>query len=134
MTTGQRDPAGSAKVDAFLAELEHPHKSAIELLRAAILAADDGITEHVKWNAPSFCFGGVDRATFRLQPGNRLQLILHRGVKVRDDAGEFRFEDPAALLEWVAADRAVITVADLADAKARLPEVVELIRRWMLAA
>jgi hypothetical protein len=134
MTTAQRDPAGTSKVDAFLAELEHPHKPAIELLRSAILASEDGITEHVKWNAPSFRFDDVDRATFRLQPGNRLQLILHRGAKLRDDADEFRFEDPAGLLEWVAADRAVINFVDLADAKARLPEVVELIRRWMLAA
>ena len=53
-----------------------------------------GSREHVKWNAPSFCYAGVDRVTFRLQPGNRLQLVLHRGAKVRDDAADFRFEDP----------------------------------------
>jgi hypothetical protein len=39
--------------------------------RTDVLASDDGITEHVKWNAPSFCYAGVDRVTFRLQPGNR---------------------------------------------------------------
>jgi hypothetical protein len=29
-------------------------KEGIERLRTAILDSNDGITEHVKWNAPSF--------------------------------------------------------------------------------
>jgi len=44
----------SSDVDRFLADLEHPLKAGVEQLRAAILASDDAITEHVKWNAPSF--------------------------------------------------------------------------------
>ena len=40
--------------------------------------------------------------TFRLRPGDRLQLVLHRGAKVRDDAADFRFEDDSGLLEWAA--------------------------------
>jgi hypothetical protein len=126
-------PRRADDVDGFMAALDHPLKAGIERLRAAILAADDGISEHVKWNAPSFCYAGVDRVTFRLQPGNRLQLILHRGAKVRDDAADFRFEDPSGLLEWVAADRAVITFRDLDDVDARLSAVVDVVRRWVAA-
>jgi hypothetical protein len=85
----------------------------------------------VKWNAPSFRYAGVDRVTFRLQPGDRLQLVLHRGAAVRDDAAGFRFEDPSGLLEWVAADRAVISFRDLADVTAKLPAVVDVVRRWV---
>ena len=126
--------AGRAiSVSAFLAELQHPFKPGIEQLRAAILASDDQITEHVKWNAPSFCYDGVDRATFRLQPGHRCQLILHRGAKVRDDAADFRFEDPSGLLEWLGPDRAVVTFRDLADVDARQDAVVDLVNRWMAA-
>jgi hypothetical protein len=33
-----------------------------------------------KWNAPSFRHAGEDRVTFRLQPGDKLQLIFHRGA------------------------------------------------------
>jgi len=50
-------------------------------LRAAILASDLAISEHVKWNAPSFCYGGQDRVTFRLQPRGRLQLIFPDRVR-----------------------------------------------------
>jgi hypothetical protein len=58
-------PSRAPHVDTFMAELEHPFKAGVEQLRAAILASNDGITEHVKWNAPSFCYAGVDRVTFR---------------------------------------------------------------------
>ena len=120
-------------VDTFLAGLDHPLKTGVERLRAAILASNHGITEHVKWNAPSFCYDGVDRVTFRLQPGNRLQLVLHRGATVRDDAGDFRFEDGSGLLDWVAPDRAVITFRDLDDVAARQEAVVDVVNRWVTA-
>ena len=126
-------PRRADDVDGFMAALDHPLKAGIERLRAAILSAGDGISEHVKWNAPSFRYAGVDRVTFRLQPGNRLQLILHRGVKVRDDAADFRFEDSSGLLEWVATDRAVITFRDLDDVAARQSTVVDVVRRWVAA-
>jgi hypothetical protein len=126
-------PAGSAGVDAFLAQLDHPFKPAIERLRAAILASNPGISEQVKWNAPSFVYDGVDRATFRLQPGDRLELILHRGAKTRDDVAEFRFEDASGLTEWLTPDRAVVRFSDLADADAKQPAVVDLVNRWVLA-
>jgi hypothetical protein len=120
-------------VDRFMAELDHPLKAGIEQLRAAILASNDGITEHVKWNAPSFRYADVDRVTFRLQPGDRLQLVLHRGATVRDDAADFRFDDDSGLLDWVASDRAVVTFRDLDDVAARQAAVVDVVNRWVLA-
>lgn len=94
----------NAEVTEFLRGLEHPLKDGIQELRVAILASDDEITEHIKWNAPSFCFRGDDRVTFRLQPGNRLQLI-----------------------------RGTVTFQDLEDADAKLGAVAELVGRWMRA-
>lgn len=120
-------------VEAYLAALEHPLKPGVERLRAAILASNDEITERVKWNAPSFCYAGVDRATFRLRPGDRLQLVLHRGAKKRDDGEGFRFEDPSGLLEWAAPDRAVITFRDLDDVAAKEAAVVATVNRWILS-
>lgn len=69
-------PTEAPEVAEFLQELEHPMKDGILKLRDAILASDDQITDHIKWNAPSFCYHGDDRVTFRLQPGDRLQLIF----------------------------------------------------------
>jgi hypothetical protein len=120
-------------VEDYLRELRHPMKEGVEQLRAAILASNAGITEHIKWNAPSFCLDGVDRATFRLQPGDRLQLVLHRGAKVRDDSEGFRFDDPTGSVEWVTSDRGVVTFRDLDDVEARRDAVVDLVNRWVAA-
>lgn len=124
--------SSSADVERFLADLEHPLKPGVLRLRAAILASDLAITEHVKWNAPSFCYGGQDRVTFRLQPRGRLQLIFHRGAKVRADAAGFTFDDPSGLMTWPAPDRAVIDFPDLAAVATHQARVVMLVERWML--
>ena len=121
----------SPDVDRFMAELDHPLKEEAVDLRRAILAADPGITEHVKWNAPSFRHDGEDRVTFRLQPRGRLQLIFHRGAKVRADSAGFTFDDPTGLMTWPAPDRAVIDFPDLTAVSARQAQVTTLVKRWV---
>ena len=123
-------PNRSQEVERFLRGLEHPSKEGIERLRAAILDSNEGITEHVKWKAPSFCYAGEDRVTFRLFPADRAQLVFHRGSRVKDDADTFTFEDDTGLLEWVAADRAVVP---LRDAEARPRALVSVVNRWVVA-
>ncbi len=121
------------KVDSFLDALKHPHDRGVRLLRATLLARVPGLTEHVKWNAPSFIHEGVDRITFRLRPGDLLQLIFHRGPSVRSDVDSFAFADPTGLMEWQTPDRAVVAFADSADVEAKLEAVVGIARRWVLA-
>jgi hypothetical protein len=116
-------------VDEFLAELDHPRADDVRRLRAAIMAGTPGLTEHVKWRAPSFCVSGVDRVTFRLFPADHLQLVFHRGTKPQDTEG-FEFGDDAGLLRWVAPDRAVLTLGDPADVAARTDAIVALVNRW----
>ena len=126
-------PNETPEVTEFLQGLAHPLKDEAMKVRAAILASDDEITEHIKWNAPSFRYHGDDRVTFRLQPGNRLQLVFHRGAKVRPDSDDFVFEDASGLLEWSTADRGTVALDELDDLDAELPTVVELVGRWMRA-
>ena len=121
----------SAEVDQFMARLEHPLKDGVQRLRTAILASNDTITEHIKWNAPSFRHAGQDRVTFRLQPGDKLQLIFHRGAKVRTDTAAFAFNDPTGLMTWLAPDRAVIDFPDLQAVTMHQVKVVSLVNRWV---
>ena len=109
--------------------LDHPMKEGIERPRVAILDSNEEITEHVKWNAPSFCYAGEDRVTFRLYPADRAQLVFHRGSRVKDDADTFKFDDDTGLLKWVAADRAVVP---LRDAEARQQDLVSVVNRWVV--
>ena len=89
---------GSGVVDQFMAALEHPLKAEIERLRAIIIGANAGISEQIKWKAPSFCYRGDDRVTMKPQPMNQIQLIFHRGARPNDTA-DFAFKDNSGLLD-----------------------------------
>jgi hypothetical protein len=117
-------------VEAFLAALHHARISDIIRLRAALIASDRELGEKIKWNAPSFGHDGDDRVTFRLQPGDRFELVLHRGVQKRDDP--FTFDDPEQLIAWATNDRGSITVpVEMSDEQQN--GIVALANRWLAA-
>jgi len=120
----------TAAVDAFMLDLEHPHKRAIEAIRHAILGAAPGIAEGIKWNAPSFRTHEYF-ATFNLREKAGIGLILHLGAKVKADDGiQLRIGDPGGLLHWLATDRARVSFNDLQDFEARRDAFVDLIQTW----
>jgi uncharacterized protein YdhG (YjbR/CyaY superfamily) len=43
-------------VDEFMAALDHPFKAGVQAVRETIRGVHPGITEQVKWNAPSFSY------------------------------------------------------------------------------
>jgi hypothetical protein len=90
------DENPGTEVQAFLQHLKHSRKEEVEAVREIILTAHPGITEQIKWNAPSFGIDSDDRITFRLQPGDRVQLVFHRGAQKRDDATTFSFRTTQA--------------------------------------
>jgi hypothetical protein len=122
--------ASESVVDDYLAALEHRHKSEIVALRQLIHDAVPGLVERIKWNAPSFGPGEDDRITMRLHPGDRLQLILHRGAKAGAD-DLFRFEDPDRLIAWAAPDRGVVNVKDAADLAQKAEGLKAILGRWV---
>jgi Domain of unknown function (DU1801) len=71
------------EVDRFLRDLDHPLKEEIVAVRDINLGTDNEITEHIRWNAPSFCYQGQDRVTFKLHSQDGIHLIFHRGAKVK---------------------------------------------------
>ncbi len=115
----------------YLDRLQHPRRADILRIRSAILAAEPGLSETVKWNAPNFVLAGEDRVTFRLQPGDRVELVLHRGVRVRADTGSFVFDDPSGLVSWAAPDRGVIAIPPDADLDALVPQIVTVVSAWI---
>lgn len=118
-------------VEEYLGALEHSRFDEVLTLRAAVLASTDGLVETVKWNAPSYALpGSSHEATFRLKPKDALQLILHRGVAVRDDALDGALPDPLGLVRWASPDRAVVTFADRVD-PAMADAVTALVGAWL---
>ncbi|QJR15827.1 DUF1801 domain-containing protein [Usitatibacter palustris] len=121
----------TAAVDAFMAKLDHPHKDAIEELRAIILGAHASIAEGVKWNAPSFRTTEYF-ATTHLRTKGGVGLILHLGAKVKDNStGGATIDDPGKLLQWLAKERAMITFADRADLEAKKAKLAAIVKQWV---
>jgi hypothetical protein len=117
-------------VDEFLTDLDHGRIDDIRRIRTGLLAGDAELAERIKWNAPSFGHDGDDRVTFRLQPGDRFELVFHRGVHTRDDP--FTFDDPDHLITWATSDRGttVVPVGMTDHEEARL---LALAHRWLQA-
>jgi hypothetical protein len=118
-------------VTAFLETLQHTRKPEINRVRNIILGAHPDLVEKIKWNAPSFGLEEDDRITFRLQPGNKVDLIFHRGVARKDD--EFAFTDETGLLKFVAPDRAVLEFSDATDIEVKTEQLRWLVRAWIAA-
>jgi Domain of unknown function (DU1801) len=123
--------AKSDRVTAFIDGLTHTRKAEIVLLRDAIMGCGVELTEQIKWNAPSFCSGDDDRVTFRLQPGDRIELIFHRGAKKRTD--KFEFTDPTSLIRWLTPDRGLVELEDATATKHHLASIITLIEAWIQA-
>jgi hypothetical protein len=134
VSTGKRSrtsPDTAAAVDAFMAQLEHPHKPAIALLRTIVTGADPRIAEGIKWNAPSWRTHEYF-ATTSLREKNGIGLILHRGAKVRDlPAGGLAIPDSDGRLKWLAPNRAMLVFGDAADLRAAATALAAIVRAWV---
>ena len=116
----------------FMAGFDDERKPLVEALLEAIAEAVPALTETIKWNAPSFCFNGKDRMTIMLHKKDRVGLILHTGVKPKEDKKAPRlFTDDTGLLEWNSNIRATISFFDLADFLSKRDLFKKGVRRWI---
>ena len=131
-TTVHDKPADSTQaVEAFMLQLEHPHKPAIELLRKLMLGVDASIHEGIKWNAPSFRTSEYFATTY-LRSKTGIGLILHLGAKVREPAdGGVAINDPDKLLKWLGKDRAMLEFASADELEGKKPALIAVLRQWI---
>lgn len=119
------------KVTTFLDDLNHPLRSEIDLLRTILLGTNNQITENIKWNGPNFVFDGEDRITMRVQPPKQIQLIFHRGAKVKTQPTEKLINDDQQLLEWRGNDRAIIGFKSLEEIEKQELPLRTIIEQWL---
>lgn len=101
-------------------------------LRAVVVASHPDVTEHVKWNGPSFRIDGDDRVSLGVAKGGAVRAVLHRGVKAKPTEG-FAFDDETGLIQWAAVDRGVVTFADETEVAGKAEAFRALCRRWFEA-
>ena len=123
-------------VDDYLAAQSDSSRAAVEALRAIVLDAHPHVSEHLKWNSPSFVVDGVDRATVNIDRGGALRLVLHQGAVKPEHAGEATVfaGDPLSILTWHSDIRASLPVRGVADIAARHDEIAAVVRAWLAFA
>jgi hypothetical protein len=126
-------PAAKADPDvaAFLRDLDHPEKRGILAVRKTILGVAPAIREGIKWKVPSFRTTEWF-ATFNVRAKDRVELVLHRGAKTRNDLKKpMEIADPAGLLRWLGKDRALLTLGAGKEIAARRPALEAIVRDWL---
>ena len=119
-------------VTKFLEELNHPFRNEIEKLRQIILAANDSLVENIKWNAPNYSIDNADRITMRIMPPKKqVQLIFHRGAKVKEAPKHQLVADKSKLLIWKEMDRAVATFNNMEKIESAKSDLTEIVNEWI---
>jgi hypothetical protein len=110
---------GNPDVDRWLDEAEHPLDATIRRARDIILAADDRVTESIKWKTPTFAFKG-NIASFN--PSKRfVSILFHRGAEIPGDHP--RLEGDGRLAR-------TMRFTDLDELEAGRAELAAVIRAW----
>lgn len=66
----------------------------------------------------------------RISP-RQLQLVFHRGAKVKEQPQERIISDEYNLLIWKENDRALLNLQSMEDIRLHEHEVDEIIKRWI---
>jgi hypothetical protein len=124
----QTDPA----VSVFLRRLNHPLKKEIEAVRRIILAASPRVRDGIKWNSLSFRTKDADYfATFNWRCREAVQLVFHKGAKVKDNTTNVTISDPKGLIKRLAKDRCLVTLGAGKDIKVNTVALTKIVREWI---
>lgn len=103
----------------YMARLDHPLKAEVEALRDIIKGAHPGITEEVKWNAPSYSYTEY-LVTFNLRATRHVHLVFHNPHIASVDS---------PLLEGDYADRRMAYFTSMDDVHAKRAELERVLSR-----
>jgi uncharacterized protein YdhG (YjbR/CyaY superfamily) len=108
------------EVDAWLARYENPMKPVVEAVRAIVLAADPRIDECIKWQAPTFTYGG-NLASFFPKSKQHASLMFHTGAQIPG-------KHPR--LEGGGDTARVMKIGSVAEVKAAKRDLERIVRAW----
>jgi len=134
MTTNHKKSKDAASdpdaVERYLKALAHPLKAEIEAVRRIILKADARVTEGIKWNVPSF-HAGEWFATFDFRSKEWIQIVFHRGAKVKF-VGDSRYvKDARGILKWIANDRCTVKFVSKKDVESKAAALAAVVAEWV---
>lgn len=123
----------NSKVTDFLDSLNHALRAEIECLRNIIMSTDYELTEGIKWNGPNYGINGKDRITMRINPQKQIQVIFHRGAKVKEPLKERLLSGQYDILIWKENDRAIASFKSLDEIQENSQMIREIVTKWIEA-
>jgi uncharacterized protein YdhG (YjbR/CyaY superfamily) len=122
MTKAKQPANNSQAVSEYMAKLDHPLKAEAQAVREIIQNVDLGITEQVKWNAPSFSYKGNYVVTFNLHTKEYVLLVFHNQaiVKVHSE-----------ILEGDYKDRRLVYIKDMSDLDVKKPALEKVVKELL---
>lgn len=121
------------EVTEFLDGLNHSLRKEIECLREIILSTDYDLAESIKWNGPNYSLNGQDRITLRIHPQNQIQVIFHRGAKVKESPAQRLLGSEYNILLWKENDRAIASFQSLQEILEKKQMIREVVEKWIEA-
>jgi hypothetical protein len=110
----------------FLDTARHSLGREIDRLRTIILNANAAIRENIKWNGPNYSIDGEGRITMRIHPPTLVQVVFHRGAKVKPLRS-------GGLIAWKADDRGVVTFSGMDDILQHQETFANMVQAWSAA-
>lgn len=112
------------KVSEYMNLLEHPLKAEIDAVRDIIKNAHPGISERIKWNAPSY-YTSADLVTFNPRMTQKVHLVFHHAAIVTI---------ASALLEGDYKDRRMVYLKDMDAVLTHKTELDRIMKALVAAA
>jgi hypothetical protein len=120
-------------VTEFLESLDDSKRAQVEELRKIIMVAGPELSEHIKWNAPSYGQGDTDRITFNiLNKEGVVKLVLHMDTKRKENKKASPvMTDTSGMISWSSDIRGMLSFTDLDDVKSKQGHIVRILTDWL---
>ncbi len=119
-------------VEEFMNGLDDERKSQVQKLRQYILEEAPSLSEHIKWNAPSYVKDDEDRITFNtINKEQVVKLVFHMGATRKEDKAGQPILKNAPLVEWASDIRGYMTFNNLQDITLNEQSIKQTVREWL---
>ena len=117
-------------VPEFLEDLDIGKRRQVEALRKIILDCVS-VTEHIKWNSPSYVYKDEDRITFNVH-GNDIKILIHMGATRKEDKQATPImNDETDLIKWSSNIRGIVAFKDIDDIAAKKSDFENILHNWL---
>ena len=120
-------------VDEFLNDLTEDRRQQVEALHTIIKNVNSNLTEHIKWNSPSYILDGEDRITFNMHYPDQTMVLLHMGATRKENKkADPIMNDTTGLIKWNSDIRGTLAFSSLDDIANSQADITKVLSAWLL--